>query len=228
MVLDYVLENLDSRFLALRDEKYAYLHAETGIDLPAFASFVDRFPIFIDDKGGRDFPVFTYFDSGTTTVKPFVRYLKTVAPAFEKLNRFELLYAALSPRNFAAAETAFYKEFSEIKVPKTHLLLPYGAEHLISCFHAQRLWDENSPDFQQEDLAILREGEQLYTRPEHEKFRTALQRGRDEFRREIEQACGIKQMSGLFSSEVLEGAFPLFRCRQGGMQAQTTVLEVAV
>src|SRR5207302_8913558 len=156
---------------------------------------------------------FTHFDPGTTTVKPFVRYLRTMAPAFEKLDRFELKYAALSPRNFEAAEAVFHKEFPEIKVPKKHLLLPYGADHLINFFHAQRLWDENSPRFQQEHLAILREGEQIYTRPEHERFRVASQRGHDEFRREIEQLCGIRQMNGRFSTEVLEGAFPLFRCR---------------
>lgn len=228
MVLDYVLENLDLRLLAIRAEKCAYLREQSGINLPAFASFVDRFPIFIGTAGGREFPIFTYFDPGTTTVKPFVRYLRTLAPAFEKLDRFELRYAALSLRNFAAAEAAFYKEFPEIKIPKTHLLLPYGAEHLISFFHAQRLWDENSPHFQQEHLAVLREGEQLYTRPEHERLLTALQRGRDEFRREIEQLCGIRQMNGRFSTEVLEGAFPLLRCRRRGEQAQTTVLEVAV
>jgi len=228
MVLDYVLENLDSRFLALRAEKQAYLRAETGIDLPTLASFVDRFPIFLVTQGEREVPQFTYFDPGTTTVKPFVRYLRTLAPAVEKLDRFELRYGALSLRNFAAAEAAFFKEFPEIKIPKTHLLLPYGAEHLSNFFRAQRLWDENSPHFQQEDLAILREGEQIYVRPEHERFRTALQRGRDEYRREIAQLCGIKQMNGVFSTEVLDGAFPLFRCRQRGDQAATTVLEVAV
>jgi len=228
MVLDYVLDNLDSRFITLRTEKQAYLRAKTGINLPAFASLIDRFPIFLDTRGEREVPIFTYFDPGTTTVKPFVRYLRTLAPAFEKLDHFELLYAALSARNFVAAEAAFFKEFPEIKIPKTHLLLPYGAEHLISFFHAQRLWDENSPHFQQEHLAILREGEQVYTRPEHERFRVASRRGRDEFRCEIEQVCGIKQMNGQFSTEVLQGAFPLFRCRHRGEQATTTVLEVAV
>lgn len=228
MVLDYVLDNLESRFLTLRAEKQAYLRTETRIEQPAFASIVDRFPIFIDTAGGQELPIFTYFDPGTTTVKPFVRYLRTLAAAFEKLDRFELLYAALSPRNFAAAEAAFHKEFPEIKIPKTHLLLPYGAEHLISFFHAQRLWDENSPHFQQEDLAILREGEKVYTRPEHDRFRIASQRGREEFRREVEQLCGIKQMNGRFSTEVLKGAFPLFRCRQRGVLPATTVLEVAV
>jgi len=228
MVMDYVLENLGSRFLALRSEKHAYLSAESGIELPASASFVDRFPIFFDSEDGRELPTFTYFDPGTTTVKPFVRYLRTLASPIEKLDRFTLLYVAMSSRNFAAAEAAFFKEFPEIKFPKTHLLLPYGAAHLIDFFQAQRLWDENSPHFKQEHLAILREGEQIYTRPEYERFRTASQRGRDELRREIEQICGIRQMNGRFSTEVLEGAFPLFRCRQREEQSQTTVLEVAV
>ena len=228
MVLDYVLDNLDSRFLALRAEKDAYLRAEIESNLPAFSSIIDRFPIFVANEGARAFPVFTYFDAGTTTVKPFVRYLRTMAPAFEKLDRFGLKYAALSPRNFATAEAVFHKEFPEIKVPKKRLLLPHGADHLINFFHAQRLWDENSPRFQQEHLAILREGEQIYTRPEHERFRVASQRGRDEFRREIEQLCGIRQMNGRFSTEVLERAFPMFRCRQRGEQTQTTVFQVAI
>ena len=231
MVLDYVLEHLDKRLLSQESEKISYLSDYGGIgssDLSSNFHFAERFPIFVLDADGKPLLRFTYFDNGTITLKAFSRYLAHVAPLFGKLDRFELAYIGLSPRNFVSAQATFDKAFPEIELPKTHLLLPLGVDHLVGYFQAQRLWDENSPRFKQEHLAVLREGEHVYCRPEHERFQAAWRQGPEHLKREVRDICGVRQMSGIFVTTVLGGPFPMFRCLRRGRPAPITVLEVAV
>jgi len=231
MVLDYVLEHLEEPLLALAAEKIGYLKEQEGIelsDLSPAVYFAERFPVFVLKGDAKSRLRFTYFDNGTITLKAFSRYLTHVAPLFGKLDRFELAYIALSARNFASAQAAFDKAFPEIKLPKTHLLLPFGVDHLVNYFLAQRLWDENSPRFKQEHLAILREGERVYCRPEHDRFRVACLQGPEQLKREVREVCGIRQMSGTFTTTVLRNTFPMFRCRIRGKPVPIAVLDAAV
>src|SRR5207245_11434122 len=87
-----------------------------------------RFPIFAC-KSNTDHDSnleFTYFDHGTRTVQHFDRHLRANHPLLTQLPQFQMVYVALSPRNFPPAENAFSRFFPSPEV--TSALLPLGRD----------------------------------------------------------------------------------------------------
>jgi hypothetical protein len=190
MVLDYVLDHLGKRFLCSTREKVSFFQEafdlSKGSLLPANSPglldpppavdrlFQDRFPILISNTDDPKRPnlTFTYFDHGTCTIKPFVRQLRVYQPLFDELVEFQLEYVALSSRNFEAAEQAFCRLF-------------------IRFIEAEDLFERNDRRFSHADLVVLREGERVYTRPEHEYLYKAWRRNTKEFAAELLKLCGM-------------------------------------
>ena len=235
MVLDYILQHLPAVSLAGEQEKCTFFVQTLGLkreQLPLGAPpsrshstarhFIDCFPIYapLDGSQSSESIRFTYFDHGTSTIKPFLRHLQTYTRLFESLGSFELRYIAVSPRNFTAAETAFGRAFPT--TPMESRLLPYGLDHLIQFCKSWQLWDSNSPKFTPEHLHILRNGEQVYIEAEHEELYSAWLTGRADFDRALIRFCGKSTVNGRFSTFLLTASYPIFGFRYHGKPVKST------
>jgi len=244
MILDYVLDHLDSEFLALKSEKIEYFASKHGVEIldgsdrvaprdPSHFSFqlnpfAYRFPIVPGMQNGACIPTFTYFDNGTMTVKAFSRQLNDLEPMIVRIKKFEMIYVAQWEWNFAAAEAAFDKVFPQIKSPGTHFLVPFGPEHLVNFFWAERLFCANSPQLRQEHLLVLRDGERIYPRPEHDDLREAWRQGEEHFDEHLEALTGIRRLYGKLTTVLLTQSYPLFRHARRGSINPNSVHGLAV
>jgi hypothetical protein len=237
MVLDFMLDRLDTRFLSTESEKVEFFTSLTGItvaDLPrvTFQSttvgisatdryFVERFPIGIAEATIQ----FQYFDEGAFTTKAFVGYLQRYRPLLSKLESFELSYIALNGSNFASAQKEFARVFpADSDRPSNQRLLPRGAEHLAEFFRAQQLWDKNSTAFRHQDLLILREGEKLYTTTDHADLQKAWALGNEAFRERLSQLRGGScPRKAAFKTLLIEQSYPVFGNRNPGSWQQNRV-----
>jgi hypothetical protein len=226
MVLDYVLGNREEPCLTLDEEKIDFfcnrlkLAQETLPSTtfagrkgsPAVRYFPDRFPIYFRAAASGHTEVrFAYFDNGASTVRPFVRFLERHRVLIEQLGTFELVYVADSALNLLAAERGFYRTF-----PKTSRLLPFGLEHLTRFLEAQALWDKNDPKFTQQDLEVLKDGERVYTLPEHDQLQLAWAKGRKAFHTQLARLGEKQVVQGRFATHILEGVYPIFGHRYRG------------
>ena len=230
MILDYVLERRGERFLCSPQEKGQYFREFYPTLNPAQMAVAspppeltsttngplmrDRFPFFLGE--GQTLqevtPEFTYIDHGTRTLEHFRRHLRSSSPHWSRLARFQLVYVALSPANFRAAQHAFQQEFPAGEVIAK--LMPGGKKHLIRYFEARELWDQNDPRFTPLELAILKEGEQLYWLLEHDILRKAWRRGGlDE---ELSRMCGETRTTATLVFHLLRETYPIFGYRYHG------------
>ena len=233
MTLDYLLANRKQPLLTLEEEKIAFFVDTLRVPkcvLPSrFAVaferavpvttryFAERFPIHNDDAAAKGVKAcFTYIDYGALSVKRFARFLETYKPLLRALGSFGIVYVADSPRNLPAARVAFDRAF-----PKTSRLLPLGLQHLTSFFAAQTLWDRNDPNFSQQDLAILKEGERVYTLTEHIDLRTAWLKGGREFQAQLARTGEKQVVNGTFASHILQCTYPIFGNRYKGKRRES-------
>jgi hypothetical protein len=231
MILDYVLQRSGEVFLCSPLKKVGLLVESQQIasSLPAQVAsetpserldlsrvIIDRFPMFIETTGG-DFATglqFTYFDHGTCTIKGFQRHLRTHKPVFDHLARFQMVYVAVSERNLPAAEHAFHRLFPGTE--STSDLLPFGRDHLIRFFEAVRRWEQNDARFTQADLLILKEGELVYSQPEHELLQRVWLRNSQEFDAKLARITGARLTTGRLSFCILRETYPVFGYRYSG------------
>ena len=232
MVLDYVLDHLGKRFLCSTREKLSLFQETFELSKESLVPanppdvcdrrpavdrlFQDRFPILITNTNDPKRPTltFTYFDHGTCTIKPFVRQLRVYQPLFDELGEFQIEYVALSPRNFEAAEQAFCRTFSS--GGETTELLPLGRDHFVRFMEAQDLFERNDSRFSHADLVVLREGERVYRRPEHEHLYKTWRRNTKEFAAELAKVCGITLTQGRLSLHLLHESYPVVGHRYQG------------
>lgn len=234
MILDYVLERLEDNagLVCSPEEKTALFRDSLGISeasLPCGPRrgrsenaskrdrvFPDRFPVFRRQAAPEERATvqFTYFDPGLASVSAFQRHLKVYKPLFDVLRDFQLIYVGLTVRNFAAAERAFHGQFPDSKT--TTDLLPHGREHFVRFLEVQRLWDNNDSRFSQNDLAVLKEGESFYDRPEHVRLRAAWLLGTPRFEDALIEICGASGTRARFVCHLLHQTYPLFGPRRRG------------
>lgn len=228
MILDYMLDRLDQRFLSTEHEKIDYFSALPGIatgDLPRVSFqprsgtgettdryFVERFPIGVTDQRVQ----FAYFDEGAFTVKSFIAFLDRHRNLLAKLGAFELSYVALNGNNFASAQREFFRIFPPTNEPNGEHLLPRGIDHLTAFLRAQKLWDQNSKEFQHQDLIILREGETLYTAKEHDELKRASDEGQSSLEQKLHQIIGADKHGAMFSTCLLQQNYPVFTSKNRG------------
>lgn len=231
MILDYVLQRPGEAFVCSPLKKLGLLAGPQQIasGLPTQAALeatservdvsrviIDRFPMFIETSGGDSARSlqFTYFDHGTQTIKAFERQLHTHKPIFDSLSQFQIVYVAMSERNFPTAEKAFYRFFPGTE--GTSDQVPFGRDHLIRFFEARVRWERNDARFTQADLEILRQGERMYCQPEHELLRCAWHRNSREFDAELASITGTRRTSGTLSFCLLHETYPIFGHRYTG------------
>ncbi len=221
MILDYVLDHLGEQFACSPVIKRQLLRdfgTFPGIsDVPVSP---DTFPLFVSRNSGCGSRLrFTYFDHGTATIKPFVRNLCLQRTLFDQLGRFELVYVAQSVRNHSAADRAFSRLFPTSEIASD--LLPFGRDHLVRFFEAEARWNRNDPEFTQDDLQVLREGECAYVLPEHRSLRDSWHIGRAEFDARLTTICGARRTEGRLSFYVLSESYPIFANTYSGKSATT-------
>lgn len=241
MILDYLLERLEARVLSTEPEKMEFFLAQPGVtnaDLPAttFATaagqgaattryFIERFPILV--TGGQ--VQVAYFDEGAFTVKPFVGYLNRYLALLRTVRAVRIHYVALNASNFGAARKEFEKMFPQVPQPANSKVFPKGPAHLASFFQAQQLWDANSNDFRPEHLAILRDGERLYTAPEHAALKAAWIEGTAAFEQALNKFAVGSNSTATLKTHLLQQNYPVFGFKNSGswQQKHDSVLDSA-
>lgn len=121
MALDYVLRNNQEHYLQNNQEKIDFFIRVRGVN-PGLVTdqykrlplFLGAFPIAVEDRAHPATSIvrFTFIDEGLLSTKKFSRFLTELAPLLDALGRFEIIYAATSDYNFAAAEKLFRRVFS--------------------------------------------------------------------------------------------------------------------
>jgi hypothetical protein len=123
VLFDFILANLGFDYLETEPEKVDFFCHSLGLSKevlpartyeggarsqPTLRYFVDRFPLFVEDKDSAA-PVvtFTYVDPGQTSLAAFANHLRAYLPLLGQLEAFSFLYLANSPAHFLRAEQCF-------------------------------------------------------------------------------------------------------------------------
>jgi len=212
-----ILSHLDESFLGSREEKiqlFTKVLAISPIYLPVTrrsnSPFTDQILISYDKE--TRLPRFVFVDEGARSLARFERFLSGYDRLFRRLTRFELVYLADSDMNFAAATNLVQKSFPESIAKESHSLYPKGAEHLLSYFRVRSHYEAETGGLTMEDFLLLRDGNQLYTDPDHAKLY-------EEWKVKPFPATGIRQRvqnktaSISFRTELLELTYPIFTYR---------------
>jgi hypothetical protein len=176
LILDFVLDNLgDLGDTILEDEtsKVNFFTVRCGVRselLPRgwagrAVLFPDGYPIFVSPDG---VPRFTFFEDGSVTLTRFERYLDQYRPLFSTLRAFELVYLSDVEKSFPFARVAFAAHFTETQVEGLSEQTPLGVEHFLEYLRARETYEAQKHAVTLRDLAVLREGEPIYTTLEHQ------------------------------------------------------------
>lgn len=218
MVLDYVLNRLPNEFCNGAADKQGLIARLMGTVedqmRPIPGGMRDDFPIYLRSKSGprSDVPQFTYFDYHASTLKAFTRYVSAYQGVWQALEEFDLTFVSTSERLMDSAHESFRRLFPAD--PQSNLL-PLGREHLVKFLAAEQMWNTNDRRFSQFDLAVLKEGEQVYTRPEHRALRAAWGQGEAQFRATLRSHNNGFAASARFETVLLDGLYPVLDITRG-------------
>ena len=170
MVLDFVLDHLGETLLDTQESKVNHFTGALGLTesvLPRSRGvvFAEEFPLILNKDGGISF---SYVDEGTLSASGFEHFLDRHTPLFRSLHGFELLYLADSNRDLDRASRIFSTKLPDDQVRGTTPLTPRGVSHLLDYLRARELADSKKSALTLHDLALLREGDGLYNRREHQ------------------------------------------------------------
>jgi hypothetical protein len=169
MVMDFVLDHLGEMLLDTEPAKVSHFTETLGLSesvLPRSrgVAFAEEFPLLINKDGG---PSFSYIDEGALSASGFEHFLDRYIPLFRALPGFELLYLSDSPQNFERARSLFASKLADER-PGTTTLTPRGVDHLVDYLRVRRQADMKQSALSLRDLAVLREGDAIYTATEHQ------------------------------------------------------------
>jgi hypothetical protein len=209
MVLDFVLDHLGETMLDTREAKVSHFTGTRGMDVALLPSshgvaFAEEFPILIY----RDKVRFTFFDEGALSSSNFEKFLGRYRAVFAALSAFELLYLSDSNENFERARRVFAAKLAVESVPGTTPLTPRGVDHLLDYLAARQHADSGRSSLTLRDLAVLREGESIYTANEHQAILSAWQSGSLNAER-VRQRFEQQAQRGKFITAVLPYSYPL-------------------
>jgi hypothetical protein len=163
-ILDFVLGNLQNRYLETEQEKVAYFCSEQNVpghDLPSktYAArhtakpsaryFTDRFPVFLPPEPAPRIITFTYIQGPELNLAGFAHHLKAYLPLFRQLSEFRFLF-------LARTEAYFLKAAERFRDLVTIPLESRPADDLLRYFEARRAWDQGEYDSVTEDDLIFR------------------------------------------------------------------------
>lgn len=187
MTLDYVLDDLDERFLAAAEKKVEFFTQDMGVPLDVLPwlsfgdagtnsrFFIDHAPISVQPHERHRWLVrIAYIDDGAKTIKPFCRFLSEYEALLRKLPAFELVYAADADLNFPAATEEFLRRFPPAGASP---LFPHGVEHFLSFARARLRWERSDGRVELAELRTLQEGQKVYRTARHDSLYTRLVSG---------------------------------------------------
>jgi hypothetical protein len=150
-ILDFVLANPGLAYLETEADKVAFFCSGLKIEArhlpsntyqgqrtvqPTVRYFVDRFPMFCEDRGlGSQVVTFTFIQGSEASLWTFVRHLHAYSSLFRELREFRFLYLARVDSHFAKARELFN---AFVTVP----LQSNPADDLLRYFAIRKAWDQ--------------------------------------------------------------------------------------
>lgn len=173
LILDFVLDNLSDTILEDESAKVDFFTVRCGVRAELLPRgwagravlFPDGYPTFASPDG---IPRFTFFEDGSVTLTRFERYLDQYRPLLSALRAFELVYLSDVEKSFPFARAAFAAHFTETQVAGVSEQTPLGVEHFLQYLRACEMHEAQNRPVTLRDLAVLREGEPIYTTLEHQ------------------------------------------------------------
>jgi hypothetical protein len=173
LILDFVLDSLGDTILKNEATKVGFFTARCDVRAELLPRgwagrailFPDGYPIFVSPDG---VPRFSFFEDGSVTLTRFERYLDQYRPLFSALRAFELVYLSDVEKSFPLARAVFAAHFTETQVAGVSEQTPLGVEHFLEYLRAREMYEAQKHPVTLRDLAVLREGESLYTTLEHQ------------------------------------------------------------
>ncbi len=120
IVLDFVLENENSRFLESEEERFEFFAKTRAIPQKLFTDgngqvlpLLRSIPISLADRehSASSLVCFLFADEALITIEKFKRFLSVAGPLLRAIRNFEMVYASNSRQNFAEAQREFRKNF---------------------------------------------------------------------------------------------------------------------
>lgn len=163
-MLDFVLSNLDNRYLETEQDKVAYFCSELNVAahhlpsksyagrytaVPTIRYFVDRTPMFFLPKPAPQVVSFTYIQGPVANLTGFAHHLQMYLPLFRELSEFRFLFLARSEAHFTKASELFR---DLVAIP----LETNPAEDLLRYFRIRKAWDLAQYALVSEDDLIFR------------------------------------------------------------------------
>jgi hypothetical protein len=197
-ILDFVLGNLENRYLETEQEKVAYFSSERNVpghDLPPQTCaarhtatpgaryFTDRFPVFLPAEPAPQVITFTYIQGPELSLAGFAHHLRTYLPLFRQLSEFRFLF-------LARTEAYFLKAAERFRDLVTIPLEPKPADDLLRYFRTRRAWEQAEYDSVSEnDLVFRNHAREHFAGARFEHLYRVWKSGRvpeSEIRRELE------------------------------------------
>jgi hypothetical protein len=207
MVLDFVLDHLGGTLLDTQESKINHFTGVLGLTesvLPRTRGvvFAEEFPLLTSKDGGISF---SYVDEGALSASGFERFLDRHAQLFRALPRFELLYLADSNRDFDRASRIFSTKLPDDQARGATPLTPRGVDHFLDYLRVRELADSGKSALTLRDLALLREGDGLYTHREHQALLASGTANAQRVRQQFEQMSQRRKLTPV----VLPYSYPL-------------------
>jgi hypothetical protein len=218
MVLDFVLDHLGDRLLDSSEAKRDFFAQTLGLSeslLPSSPGggghlFPEEFPIL---AGEQQSVRFTFFDEGALSSSGFENFLRRYRAVFAALPGFELLYLADSNHSFERAAKIFAALYPEARALGVTTMTPRGVDHFLEYLRASENNETQKRAFTLRDLAVLREGEHLYTTLEHQALCAAWQIGSTSTER-VRQRFQQQGPQAKFISILMPYTYPLYQFRR--------------
>jgi hypothetical protein len=218
MVLDFVLDHLGDSILDSSEAKLGFFTQNFALSealLPhrpggGTHHFAEEFPILTDEQRSV---CFSFFDEGALSSSGFERFLRRYRAVFAALPAFELLYLADADYNFERAAKVFAAIYPETQTLGVTSMTPRGVGHFLEYLRAYENNETQKRAITLRDLAVLREGERIYTSLEHRALCAAWQIGSTNADR-IRQKFQQQGPQAKFTSILMPYNYPLYQFRR--------------
>jgi hypothetical protein len=218
MVLDFVLDHLGDKLLDSVEAKLGFFTQTLGLSealLPSSPGrgghlFPEEFPILV---GEQQSVRFTFFDEGALSTSGLESFLDRYRAVFAVLPGFNLLYLAGPDHNFERAAKVFAALYPEARALGVTSMTPRGVDHFLEYLHAYENNETQKRPITLRDLAVLREGEHLYTTLEHQALCAAWKIGSTSAER-IRQRFQQQGPQAKFTTILMPYSYPLYQFRR--------------
>jgi hypothetical protein len=178
IALDFILRNLDFKYLESEDQKLSFFCDQLGIDKKMLPHkrysgaikanftdhyFVDKFPMHYNPAASVS-PVvtFSFIDPGFESMDSFRTHMDAYLNLFTKLQSLNFHYIATRDTNFERATKVFHAAFQR-------LWNPDGPSGLLHYFRTRRTWDDKDYDkLSNDDITLINDGKERFGSPELE------------------------------------------------------------